>query len=339
MSGRLMCACILIMSLCACRKELCYTHDDHSPGVRINLMTDWELEWERDYGRGWRNCWDQSWDFAYEDLCPDVPEGIRLIAYHEAGGYKEFNIEPYGRKVVLGEEGEYRFLMYNNDTEYVVYSDLSSSEDATATTRTTSRAEFRSPVEGERVMNQPDMLFGRYVENCEVERKIETETIALDMRPLVYSYYVRLGFVSGYEYVSMARGVFAGMAEKVYLYDGHTGPESASIMFSCEKAETYLYAKVMTFGIPDYPGDHYSKGDEEGKYIIRLEVLMINGAYKAFDIDVSDQMNNQPRGGVILVDGLEITEDEGRIPDVGEGGFGVGVGDWENPIEIPLPLK
>lgn len=340
MRGRIFYLIVLVVLMSSCRKELCYNHDDHSPGVRVEFATTWELVWERDYGCGWQNCWNQEWESMYEDLLPGVPEGIRIFAYHESGIQKEYNIEPEGRKVVLGDEGEYSFLLYNNDTEYLVYKDLTSSKDATATTRTTSRAEFRSPNDDERIMNQPDMLFGRYVESYNVERKLETETLVLEMRPLVYSYYVRMKFGSGFDYVSKARGVMAGMAEKVYLHDGHTGSESASIMFNCDKTETCLSSKVMTFGIPDYPGDHYSKGNEDGDYMIRLEVLMTNGAYKIFDIDISDQIKVQPRGGVILIDGLEITDEEGKKPDIdeGDGGFGVGVGDWNEPIVIPLPL-
>lgn len=333
MRRRVIGICILILTLCGCRKELCYNHDEHSLGVRVDVRTEWELEWERDYGCGWKYCWDQNWGFGYEELCPGVPEGIRLVAYYREGGYKEFNIEPSGRMVTLEKEGEYSFLLYNNDTEYLVYSDLSSSEEATATTRTTSRAEFRSPNDGERVMNQPDMLFGRYIETMMVERKMETDVVQLEMRPLVYTYFVQMEFSEGYEYVSKAQGLFAGMAEKVYLYDGHTGSESASIMFDCDKGKTNLSARVRTFGVPDYPGDHYSKGEEDGDYMVRLEVLMINGLYKTFDIDVSDQIINQPRGGVILIEGLEITKKDFVS---GSGGFDVGVDEWSDPIEIPL---
>ena len=330
---RLVCVCVIILSLCGCRKELCYTHNEHSIGVRIDLRASWELEWERDYGCGWCDCWDSGWGCGYDDLRPGVPEGIRLIAYRETGESKDFNIGPSGKTVVLGDEGEYSFLLYNNDTEYIVYDDLSSSKDASASTRTTSRTEFRSPNDGERVMNQPDMLFGRYVENVKIERKMETETVHLEMRPLVYTYFVYIAFSEGYEYVAKAQGLFAGMAEKVYLYDGHTGSESATIMFDCEKGGSLMAARVMTFGVPNYPGDHYSKVGEEGEYMIRLEVLMTNGLYKRIDVDVSDQIMNQPRGGVVRIEGLRITKEDFAS---GSGGFDIGVDEWGDPVEIPL---
>lgn len=329
---------VLLLSSCT-HKDLCLDHYEHAPSLAVKVEAAWERCWERDYGCGWERCWNDSWGCGYEDLRPGIPEGIRLIAYHESGHKKEFNLESDGKTVVLDNEGEYTFLLYNNDTEYIIYEDLSSSKDATATTRNTARGEFRSPNENERVMNQPDMLFGRHIEGWHAEKKVGAEPMKVEMKPLVYTYFVRFAFSSGFEYVSKAQGVMAGMAETVYLYDGHTGPESASIMFYCDASDGCLSSKVMTFGVPDHPGDHYSKVEDDDEYMIRLEVMMINGNVKTFDIDISDQMKDQPRGGVIEVKDLMITDEEGQKPVVGGGGFGVGVDEWGENVEVPLPLN
>jgi len=71
---------------------------------------------------------------------------------------------------------------------------------------------------------------------------------------------------------------------------------------------------VKSFGIPDYPGDHYGDGTRttERSYHLNLEVRLHNGAMKTFEFDVTDQVKAQPRGGVIIVsDGLVITDEEG----------------------------
>ena len=69
-------------------------------------------------------------------------------------------------------------------------------------------------------------------------------------------------------------------AESVYLNDGHTGPESATVMFDCTLRDYGPEATVKSFGIPDYPGDHY--GDDtrttEHTYHLNLEVRLHNGA-------------------------------------------------------------
>lgn len=63
---------------------------------------------------------------------------------------------------------------------------------------------------------------------------------------------------------------------------------------------------------------------------------MINGKYKTFEpFDITDQMMAQPRGGVIIVSGLEITDEEGKE---GSGGFDPDVDGWGDFIDIPLPI-
>ncbi len=325
----------MILLVTSCRKEICYNHDEHSEGIRVDVVTSWETVWERDYGCGWETCWNPDWTVAYEDLCPTVPEGLRVIAYHESGNRKEFNIAPEGTRIALGEEGEYALLFYNNDTEYIVYDDLSSLQYASATTRTRSRAGFRSPHDGEAILNQPDMLYGHYVTSHVAERKMETDMLEIELRPLVYTYYINCSFDSGFEYVSKAQGALAGMADMVYLHDGHTGPDSATLMFDCAVGESCLDARVMTFGIPDYPGDHYGSRADGSGFMLRLEVLLTNGLYKTFDVDIADQIENQPRGGVIRIDGLTISSEEGDASP-GSGGFEVGVEGWGDHVNIPL---
>ena len=64
-----------------------------------------------------------------------------------------------------------------------------------------------------------------------------------------------------------------------------------------------IYLLVKSFGIPDYPGDHYGDGTRttERSYHLNLEVRLHNGAMKTFEFDVTDQVKAQPRGGVIIV--------------------------------------
>ena len=63
--------------------------------------------------------------------------------------------------------------------------------------------------------------------------------------------------------------------------------------------------------------------------------MMTNGETKTFSFDVTDQVQGQPRGGVILVRDLEITDEEGG--GVG-GGFDVDVSGWGEYEDIEVPL-
>ena len=63
--------------------------------------------------------------------------------------------------------------------------------------------------------------------------------------------------------------------------------------------------------------------------------IMVNGKFKTFEFDVTDQVKGQPRGGVIVVSGLSISDDEGLE---GGGSFDVDVDGWGEWVDIPLPL-
>ena len=71
--------------------------------------------------------------------------------------------------------------LYNSDTEYIVFNDLTAVATASATTRTVSRGNFQKPHASERTMNQPDMLYGNYEENYETERTLEPVKLPVRM--------------------------------------------------------------------------------------------------------------------------------------------------------------
>lgn len=226
-----------------------------------------------------------------------------------------------------------------NDTEYIVFNDIAALASASATTRSLTRGAFEALHAGERTVNQPDMLYGAYIGSYEALPTQETVGLPVRLQPLTYTYLVRYEFQQGFQYVALARGALAGMAESVYLNDGHTGPEAATVMFDCTLRDYGPEATVKSFGIPDYPGDHYGDGTRttERSYHLNLEVRLHNGAMKTFEFDVTDQVKAQPRGGVIIVsDGLVITDEEGAAGF--DSGFDIDVEGWGDYIDIPLPL-
>lgn len=326
------------MVLTGCRKDLCYDHDSHVFSVQVNVAATWEQVWERSYATDWANMWADrgygSW-IAYDALRPEIPAGIRAMVYNETGGMTERNLEPEGGRLYMSE-GVNTILFYNNDTEYIVFDGLPTLTTATATTRTRTRAGFDDG--GERTVNQPDMLYGAYVKEYTARPTLEPEILPVELRPLAYTYLIRYEFASGLKYVSLARGALTGMAGSVYLQDGHTGSETATILFdddACCLADFGVEARIHSFGIPDYPGDGYLSPQAARTYNVHLEVMLRNGNKKEFVIDVTEQVEAQPRGGVIVVKGLEVTDEEGMA---GGSGFDVNVDDWEGHDEIELPL-
>lgn len=324
--------------LSGCRKELCYDHDEHAFSVKVDVAATWEQEWERSYDTDWQSVWNPAWSQSYDDLRPGIPTGIRARVYGDGTAESEANLASEGGRLYMGE-GTHDLLFYNNDTEYIVFNDIAALASARATTRSLTRSSFKAMHEDERTVNQPDMLYGAYIGDYETQPAQQAVSLPVRLQPLTYTYLVRYEFQQGQKYVALARGALAGMAESVYLNDGHTGPEAATVMFDCTLQDYGPEATVKFFGIPDYPGDHYGDGTRatERTYHLNLEVRLTNGTMKTFEFDVTDQVKKQPRGGVITVsDGLVITDEEGETGS--GGGFDVNVEGWGDYIDIPLPL-
>ncbi len=331
------------LGLIGCRKDLCYNHDEHSPSVKVHAVASWELEWERTYHpegkptdvQGWEELWHDAFRYTYDDLRPQPATGIRAIAYGTDDYYSEANLPSEGGRLPL-REGLHEVLLYNNDTEYIVFDSLKASVSAVATTRSVTRSSLAELHSGERTMNQPDQLYGYYQEECIGEKTLEKVELPVTLRPLTYTYLIRYEFSKGLEYVALARGALAGMAEKVYLNDGHTDGSAATLLFDCELTDFGADVCMQSFGVPNYPGDHYTRADgTPAYYTLNLEVRLNNGKMLSYDFDVTDQVNAQPRGGVITVSGIEVSDEDGTE---GGGGFDVSVDGWGEWVDVPLPL-
>lgn len=327
-------ACVAAALLGGCRKDLCYNHYREA-----RIATDWECVWERDYGCGWSSAWSaEKFGTDYEALSPERAAGVSMLDYDASGRATQNFFPPEGGTVVL-TEGAHSLLFYNNDTEYIVFNDMATLPSASATTTTRTRASFVNPHAGERTVNAPDVLYGAFLEEVPPVELHQSIDLAATLRPLVYTYLVRYEFEKGAEHIALARGALSGMAESVYLRDGRTSDRTATVLYDCTLASWGAQAAVHSFGAPDFPDEYYGPHtDGEAAphtYTLTLEVRLRNGRTKTFERDVTEQLRNQPRGGVVVIDGLVISEEE-----IGsDSGFDVSVDDWGEYEDITLPLN
>lgn len=330
---------LLLTGLNACQhKDLCYDHSDHAHKYHINVVADYRFDWEECYGGpDWKTVWPQDY-MDYDLLRPTKPDGIRIINHNEQGLSDRHNVGPDGGVVTL-YAGKNDVLFYNNDTEYIMFSNTDKVASTRATTRTRTRATYlgnQYANDNEETMTPPDMLFANFYDDLHVEKLEHPVDVPVTLQPLVFSYKVRYEFQEGLQYVSMARGALSGMARSVLLSNGTTSEEAATILYDCETTPYGVKAIVTSFGVPGYPNQNYpTRGEAETKHALNLELLLRNGSMITLEFDVTNQVQNQPHGGVIVVSGIVIEEDDGTQ---GSGAFDVEVNDWGPYEDIYLPL-
>ena len=342
---------VLAVMTCATscvHKDLCEDHRAHAHRYHIQIIADYRYDWEEqiyDEATDWEYRWPDEFTLSYDELRPTKPSGLRVVNYNEAGTSNNLhNIKPDGGVITL-YEGLNDMLFYNNDTEYIIFSRSGTDATTRATTRTLTRTEYVASafaVEGERTVTPPDMLFANYVEDYLPEKVVEPTPFEITLQPLVYTYKMRFEFTDGLEYASSAIASLSGMAESVELNTGETSEESATILFDDlkiiytneAKDEGYIRAVVKSFGTPAFPHPNYPTRTDV-THGLKLEVRLRNNTIWTADVDVTDQVQLQPHGGVIIVKDLLIKKEDAMQ---GSGGFEPTVDEWGPTEDIPLPL-
>lgn len=329
---------IMLLTLASCdHKEVCLVDDSSAGRYVTDIAITYEPAWELPYENhtDWKGQWDGlAMGFGYDALRPSLPEGIRMKAYNVNGNHIETNMPASGEDTYI-TPGENVLLFYNNDTEFIVFNDMDSYSDASVTTRNRYRSSYtgnpcytpsRKNIDGgngEMTVSAPDVLFCNYIDSYVQTDESRCRQLGITMRPLVFTYVVRYYFAEGYEHVALARGALAGMAGAVSLHDGHTSDRAVTVLYDCTLEPWGIQAVVRSFGIPDFPNPSYWPGRDD--FALSLEVRLTNGKILNFYFNVTDQMSLQPRGGVITVDGIRISDVES---DPGNSGFDVSVDGW-----------
>lgn len=328
--------------LCGCEhKDLCFNHPEHASRYETLVDASYDLIWETPEPGNfdWSANWPPEFGISYQSLSPAKPEGLCVNSYNTDGQKLSRHLPPDGG-IVKMPPGMNSLLMYNDDTEFIVFDNLSNSVSAKATTRSRSRASYQgnkldpaSKGTHEKTVAPPDHLFGNYIERYEQLAVAKPQTISATLRPLVFSYLVRYEFTHGTEYIGIARGAMSGMAESVFLFDGHTGDERVTILYDCTVHDWGVEATVNSFGIPNYPNKEYSR--TENFYGLNLELRLKNGKVLSFDHNVTDQVSIQPHGGVITVRGLEVSDEDGNESG---SGFDIDIEGWGDFEDITIEL-
>lgn len=327
---------ISLILLPGCRQELVYEDVADNP-YRLNMELEWVLDWEVNADYNWSDNWDDlGADNDYDYFRPRKPEGVAVILYNELNGNyvfsKELHLSSAGGSFSI-EPTTRAILFFNDDSDYVVVNNLGSPHTVTASTGNHTNTSFTDLHKGERSVKQPDILYGSFMEITEeqiLKGEIPDKVV---ISPLVYGYVIKYHIEKNLEYVKEATGALAGMAENVNIMTGTTSDSKATFVFECDKTSYGIGVQVMTFGIPSMQGfNSKASSDYSGQHDLRMIVKLTNGKTVTLDHDITDQIANQPKGGVITIPDINISDDMVG----GNSGFQPDVDDWGENTDIPL---
>lgn len=162
------------------------------------------------------NEWPAEWTVDWDRMLPRVPEGVRLhvFDYGDKTPISSHNFEHHGGRVAINS-GRYDMLLYNNDTEGIIFENMHAVNEAVATTRTRTRsASYSNKYPDELTANVPDMLFAAFLSEQELVKNEDEETtyarMKVELAPRTWTYLIRYEFISGREYVSEAPCLLIG---------------------------------------------------------------------------------------------------------------------------------
>lgn len=341
---------IVLFSLMSCRKDLCY--NDHSKEVDLQLEIVYSLDWHLPWDEDWNNNWPPEWEVDWELMTPREPESVRLHTFDcdNIIPVSNHNLPHHGGRISLNG-GRYDILLYNSDTEGILFEKMDAVSEASATTRTRTRAAYSNRYPKEVLASPPDVLFAAYLPENELTLPKDRQTLHVkinaELTPRTWTYLIRYEFRSGQEYVDEAQAYLSGMAGKVCLKDGYTSDEPViTLLLNCSACSYGVETITRSFGLPGFDYQMVKEGTIDDRQVLSkvttnnklvLEMKLLSGNVKAVEFDVTDQVRRQPRGGVIVVKDIVVTPEEGRPP--GGSGFEGNVNDWEENVEIEVPIS
>lgn len=295
---------------------------------------------------------DVDWSGLPEGL--PLPEGVRISLYNgkESTTYRD----TYGGNIV-STDGEHHLLVFNSDTEMILFRGMDRLETAEAYLDVRTRAPYRNspatkagsrngiyypPVSranertrSEVLVGQPDRVFATATTTVKVTYN-ETQTHdTIHARPESRVMFVNLKVrVKGIDNVRECRGSLSGVCRSYFFGRDISGQETGTMIFDLEKNNNTYTQTVTVFGLAKSPQD--TPAEEQIQQIVALEFLLKDNSVKTFEVDVQkdirfDELKPEAE--------IPIELEQVIIPDVkpeGGGGFDADISDWGPQQDIPI---
>ena len=303
--------------------------------VRLSVSfknPDPDLLWGENWKTEWQYDWDSS-DTTYGTLGYSTPEIIKGTIYNlDANTGKRYNsfFKLFGLKdnsATLPAGGKYDMLLYNTDTENIIFQASDDFEKYTASTTITPFG-FDSMGVAYKHLDEPDELLGALVTGVDLS-KPSTDSMEIDVELNPYSiiYLIQVVILNNdddqeTQAIGASGITITGLSQGVDLFTRKTFDKT--IMITTEDIKPLqnhanvrledgtivenadiLAARMLTWGLPGInpmePTKYGSKAAVVNQNFIGIEVTLRNGRPYTVSYEITEQLRNKPAGGVLTV--------------------------------------
>lgn len=310
-----------------------------------------ELCYDHPHGALWV---DVDWSDLPEGLT--IPEGVCISLYN--GKVSTTYRDTYGGSIV-SSDGEHRILVYNSDTEMILFRGMDRIETAEAYLDVRTRSAYRNspatkagsrngiyyePVSranektrSEVLVGQPDRVFASSLDTVEVSYNATQTLDTIHVRPQSRVMFVNLTVrVKGINNVRECRGSLSGVCRSFKLGEGVAGEETGTMIFNMEKNNNSYTQTVTVFGLARSPEG--TPPEEQVQQIVSLEFLLKDNSVKTYEVDVQNDIKFdelKPEAEIpIFIEQVVIP----NVTPGGEGGFNADISDWGEQVNIPISV-
>lgn len=378
---KLLLALLIVVSMSSCERKPLYLQSTSQVAVEAAV---YKIELEFLWGTHWQTEWQYDWDeVAYGPLGYTEPRGVRAVIYGlnkdmVRDNYFTQNFSSSGERVTLLGGNWYDMLFYNNGTNYILFDTDDNHQYYHATTRKSMRPNKKPSVATREYtdMNQPDELFGTFMEKNEVSLNPEDYDLEYDedgnpvyvytlnayLYPHTMIYLVQVMLINntndqGEKIVKGAKNLFlTGLASGVDLFTRVNSNDCISITTDdikplqtdrtlrlpdgSTRQGDIMATRMLTWGLPGIDplaGQRRSETAMSDSCYVGIGLTMSNDAEYHISGNITEQLGKRPSGGVITIVIDAATLPEPPKPGEGSGGgFDAEVDDWDNNINADI---
>lgn len=311
------------------------------PSVSLELNTYWNYKLVYGINYDWEAEWYYGWDErdrqTFGELGYVEPTVFQLRRYYTGdtnhGRHLSAQVDTVQGKSFLGKYnwGFWDILVWNDihtidGVQNLNFDEPASLGPVTAWTNQTMRSS-RYSHKYQRSFYQPEPLFAAYEEGIEISRDLkgfELDTVRniyvkklnMLLHPLTYIYLTQVILHNNNNKVMDVDGVanLSGMARSTVLNTGVTGSDEITVDYNvlfkkgCNmngESVDIVGGRLVTFGMCNFNPNQVTRAEDvpaTGRHFIDVTMTFNNGTDSTFVFDVTRQVRQRYKGGVITVE-------------------------------------